>query len=64
MRSSAEDSAAGDAARGPARGADLRYNLRITFEEAVFGVDKDIEFQRMERCDRLRRQGRGARHGA
>jgi molecular chaperone DnaJ len=47
--------------RGPARGADLRYNLRISFEEAVFGVDKDIEFQRMERCDRC--SGRGAEPG-
>ncbi len=47
--------------RGPARGADLRYNLRITFEEAVFGVDKDIEFQRMERCDRC--GGKGAEPG-
>ena len=47
--------------RGPARGADLRYNLRISFEEAVFGVDKEIEFQRMERCDRC--SGRGAEPG-
>lgn len=36
--------------RGPARGADLRYNLRLTFEEAVFGVEKEIEFARQERC--------------
>lgn len=36
--------------RGPARGADLRYNLRLTFEEAIFGVEKEIEFARQERC--------------
>jgi molecular chaperone DnaJ len=47
--------------RGPARGADLRYNLRITFEEAVFGADKEIEFQRLERCDAC--LGKGAEPG-
>jgi molecular chaperone DnaJ len=47
--------------RGPARGADLRYNMRITFEEAVFGVDKEIEFQRMERCEHC--GGKGAEPG-
>lgn len=47
--------------RGPARGADLRYNMRITFEEAVFGADKEIEFQRMERCEHC--GGKGAEPG-
>ncbi len=47
--------------RGPARGADLRYNLGITFEEAAFGVEKEIDFQRLERCDRCR--GKGAEPG-
>lgn len=28
--------------RGPQRGADLRTSLDITFEEAVFGTEKDI----------------------
>ena len=28
----------------PLAGADLRYDLRITFEEAVHGADKEIEF--------------------
>ncbi|NJD64215.1 MAG: molecular chaperone DnaJ, partial [Chloroflexi bacterium] len=37
--------------RGPARGSDLRYNLKLTFEEAVFGVEKESEFQRLERCE-------------
>lgn len=36
--------------RGPQRGADLRYNLRISFEEAVFGCEKEIEFRRLETC--------------
>ncbi|KAB8143927.1 molecular chaperone DnaJ [Chloroflexia bacterium SDU3-3] len=42
--------AGGRASRGPQRGADLRYMLSITFEEAVFGVEKDIEFRRLEAC--------------
>ncbi|MBI2767783.1 MAG: molecular chaperone DnaJ [Chloroflexi bacterium] len=43
--------------RGPARGADLRYNLRLTFEEAVFGTEKEIEFNRPERCERCTGKG-------
>jgi molecular chaperone DnaJ len=33
------------------RGADLRYDLAIDFEEAVFGVDKELEFERASECD-------------
>jgi molecular chaperone DnaJ len=47
--------------RGPARGADLRYNLNLTFEEAVFGTEKEIEFQRQERCTTC--GGKGAAAG-
>jgi molecular chaperone DnaJ len=36
----------------PRRGADLQYNLTLTFEEAVFGVEKEVEFVRDETCDR------------
>ncbi len=32
------------------RGADLRYDLTITFEEAVFGCQKEIELPRWETC--------------
>lgn len=42
--------AARQASRGPQRGADLRYTLLISFEEAVFGAEKDIEFRRLETC--------------
>ena len=38
------------AQRGPARGADLRYDLEITFQEAVFGTEKEIEIIRQEPC--------------
>jgi len=32
------------------KGDDLRYNLEIEFEEAVFGVEKEIEIPKEERC--------------
>ena len=35
----------------PPAGADLRYDLRITFEEAVAGSEKDIEFPVLDRCE-------------
>lgn len=46
---------------GPRRGADLRYDLTISFEEAVFGVEKEIEIRRPEVCDRC--SGSGAEPG-
>jgi molecular chaperone DnaJ len=36
--------------RGPLRGADLRYNLRLSFEEAIFGTEQEIEYRRLETC--------------
>ena len=47
--------------RGPVRGADLRYNLTIEFEEAVLGVEKEVEVTRNETCARC--QGTGAEPG-
>ena len=35
---------------GPSKGADLRYNMTLTFEEAVFGVEKEIIVNRSEKC--------------
>ncbi|MFP3895369.1 MAG: molecular chaperone DnaJ [Anaerolineales bacterium] len=35
---------------GPRRGSDLRYDLEITFEEAVFGCSKELEISRMQTC--------------
>jgi molecular chaperone DnaJ len=34
----------------PRRGADLQLTLSLTFEEAVFGVEKEVEFTRDEQC--------------
>ena len=36
--------------RAPQRGTDLRYDLTIEFEEAVFGCEKDLKIPRMEVC--------------
>ena len=47
--------------RGPVRGADLRYDMEITLEEAAFGVEKDIEIFRMEECYKC--HGTGAKSG-
>lgn len=47
--------------KGPRRGADLRYDLAISFEEAVFGVEKDIQVRRPEICPNC--YGSGAEPG-
>lgn len=47
--------------RGPARGNDLRYDLEITFQEAVFGVEKELEVPRLETCSHC--GGSGAEPG-
>lgn len=36
--------------QGPRRGSDLRYDLKVSFEEAVFGAEKEIEIRRPEVC--------------
>lgn len=36
----------------PRQGGNLQYMLNLTFEEAVFGVEKEIEFSRDEICSR------------
>lgn len=43
--------------RQPRRGADLRADIRIAFEEAVFGGDRELEIPRMESCDRCHGSG-------
>ncbi len=44
-------------ARRPRRGRDLQMQLSLTFEEAIFGVEKTIEVTRNEHCDRCRGSG-------
>jgi molecular chaperone DnaJ len=38
------------ARRGPRRGADLRYDLSVTLEEAAFGTVRTIELPKVEKC--------------
>jgi len=42
-------------------GGDLRYDLELTFEEAAFGVEKELEYPRQEACEAC--DGSGARDG-
>ncbi|HEU5341935.1 MAG TPA: molecular chaperone DnaJ [Edaphobacter sp.] len=43
------------------RGRDLRYDLMLEFEEAVFGIEREIKIRRMEMCDDCK--GSGAAKG-
>lgn len=36
--------------RGPQRGEDLRYDLTVTFEEAMRGLSAEVQIPRMEPC--------------
>jgi len=44
------------------RGSDLRYDMQIELEEAAFGVEKEIEIQKLDTCDKC--QGSGAEPGS
>ncbi|MGN0431446.1 MAG: molecular chaperone DnaJ [Lachnospiraceae bacterium] len=46
---------------GPTKGANLRTSVRITFEEAVFGCEKEIELTIKENCKTC--GGNGAKPG-
>lgn len=51
----------GRANNGPMKGANLRTSVRITFEEAVFGVEKEIELTLKDPCNTC--HGTGAKPG-
>lgn len=46
---------------GPRRGANLRASIRVSFEEAVFGCEKEIEIVLKEECNTC--HGTGAKPG-
>ena len=48
--------------QGPTRGADIRTNMSLKFEEAAFGVKKEISITRNEKCDSC--NGSGAKPGS
>ena len=39
------------ARRGPRAGGDRKINVVVSFEESIFGVEKEIELDRLETCD-------------
>ena len=47
---------------GPVRGEDISVRVTITFEEAAFGVKKDITYNRIQKCDTCK--GSGAAEGS
>lgn len=47
--------------RGPRRGRDLQMAISLSFEEAVFGAQKEVEFERDDTCSRCK--GSGAEPG-
>lgn len=52
--------AGGRKSRGKA-GRDLQYQLNVTFEEAAFGVEKNISIERRIQCDKC--EGSGSKPG-
>ena len=48
--------------QGPSRGADIKTTLSLKFEEAAFGVKKEINVTRNEKCDSC--NGSGAKPGS
>lgn len=47
---------------GPERGGDIEYTVSLTFNEAVFGVEKEININRSEKCEHC--EGTGAKPGS
>lgn len=50
------------AARGPARGTDLRYDKRIHLFDAAFGAEEEITIPGLEQCGKC--EGTGSRSGS
>jgi molecular chaperone DnaJ len=44
------------------RGSDLRYDMQIGLEEAAFGVEKEIEIEKLDTCEKC--HGSGAEPGS
>ncbi|MGJ0906262.1 molecular chaperone DnaJ [Clostridium botulinum] len=54
-------SSGGRRKNGPQRGADIETAINLTFEEAVFGAEKEISVNKHENCDNC--NGTGAKPG-
>lgn len=46
---------------GPQQGADLRYTMKLSFEDAIFGCEQEIEYRRLDACTTC--NGSGAEEG-
>ena len=46
----------------PRRGSDLRLDIELTFKEAVFGTEKEVEIEHLETCETC--HGTGAKEGS
>ncbi len=46
---------------GPQKGSDLKYSMELSFEEAAFGIEREISINRMEAC--VTCSGSGAKPG-
>ena len=47
---------------GPMKGANVRTSIRITFEEAIFGCEKEIELDLKETCEKCTEQEQSQEH--
>jgi molecular chaperone DnaJ len=45
------------------RGSDLRYDLAITLEDAAFGVEKELELEKLNTCDTCSGSGSASNDG-
>ncbi len=45
----------------PKRGSDLRMNIKLKFEEAIFGIEKEIKVEHLEKCEAC--HGSGCKDG-
>lgn len=45
------------ASNGPMKGSNIRVSVRVTFEEACFGVDKELELNLKDDCPKCHRTG-------
>jgi molecular chaperone DnaJ len=42
---------------GPQKGASVRINIRVTFEEAIFGCEKEVELNMKDPCEKCNATG-------
>ena len=58
----AQQGGGGQRRRGPRQGDDLRLDLTISFQEAVFGIEKEVQIRHLETCTTCK--GSGAKAGS